>query len=83
MGFKHVINCVNSSAAYTDNFGARYAGTVCGNTFQFDITDTTIGYSESGSLVVHPDGTATKESRWRDNSGTCAGTCTDHLARLR
>ena len=70
------------SATYSDTSGAHYAGTVCGNTFQFDITDTSVGYSESGSLVVNPEGTATKHSRWRDNSGTCSGTCTDNLARM-
>ncbi|MBU0730791.1 MAG: hypothetical protein KKE17_11000 [Proteobacteria bacterium] len=74
------VNQTGSSANYTAEIGASYSGTVCGNTFKFD--GGLDGYfTESGTLVLNSDGTATKHATWSDVSQICSGTCVDQLSR--
>jgi hypothetical protein len=65
-------------ASYTDD-EADYEGSVCGNRFSFSGGGP--GYSESGTFVLNPDGTATKTSSYKSDNGVCWGDCTDQLYR--
>jgi hypothetical protein len=67
------------SASYTDGF-ASFEGTVCGNTYTFNGGGE--GYTESGTLVLNTDGSATKYVTWQDTLGLCGGECTDQLERV-
>jgi hypothetical protein len=67
-------------ASYTDG-GANYNGTVCGQTFHFNGGDVAGTYTESGTLRLNGDGTATKTSNWVATDGSCSGQCQDQLTR--
>jgi len=62
------------SATYTDG-SASYEGTVCGNIFEFSGGGT--GYTESGTITLNSDGTASKTSRYQSTVDACTGTCSD------
>ncbi|MCU7843743.1 MAG: hypothetical protein KZQ93_07865 [Candidatus Thiodiazotropha sp. (ex Monitilora ramsayi)] len=69
-----------SRASYTDDSGASYQGSVCGNKFSY--TGGVPGnYDESGTFILDSPGSASKTSTFRDISGFCSGTCTDVLTK--
>ncbi len=72
----------SSIATYTDDSGAAYQGTVCGNRFSFK-GGIASSFEESGTFVLNADGTASKASTYKDTPpGICTGTCTDALVRV-
>lgn len=69
------------SASYHDE-EASYEGTVCGNVFSYNGgVEGDFGYIEKGTLTLNSDGTAHKQSSFKDNNGSCQGTCEDFLTR--
>jgi hypothetical protein len=66
--------------SYTDEGGATYQGSACGNLFHFVRNDP--GESERGTFTLNADRTATKTSRYFSTATpACYGECTDHLHR--
>jgi hypothetical protein len=72
-----------SIASYTDDGGGSYQGRVCGNRFSFQ-GGVASSYDESGTFVLQADGSATKNSSYRDigPSPVCSAKCADSLARI-
>ena len=68
------------SAHYFDG-AATYDGSVCGGTFRFNGKANDGSWTESGTFVVGPNGTATKTSQWQELDGSCGGKCQDTLTR--
>lgn len=62
-------------ATYTDDEGASYEGTVCGNVFKFSGGGT--GFTESGIFVLNADGSGSKTSSWSNTDSSCYGDCSD------
>lgn len=72
----------SSIATYTDESGASYQGTVCGNRFSFK-GGIASSFEESGTFVLNADGTASKTSTYKETPpGICTGTCLDALVRV-
>jgi chitodextrinase len=70
------------SAQYTDDQGATFEGTVCGNEFVFNGgVEGPGGYFEKGKFTMNSDGTLNKESSFLNNNGSCRGDCEDFLER--
>jgi hypothetical protein len=70
-----------ASASYTDDGGATFTGTVCGNLFRFERV--TSGEIERGTLTLEGNNQATKRSTWRGTSPPyCGGNCVDVLTRV-
>jgi hypothetical protein len=68
-------------SAHYEAGDAAYDGTVCGGVFRFDGGGP--GYTEGGTFIRRPDGSATKTSTWRDAfGGACGGSCQDSLHRV-
>lgn len=68
-----------SKASYMDTEGARYSGTVCGNTFTFNGGGS--DWTESGEIVFESADKATKISRYSVYEDCCVGNCRDQLVR--
>jgi hypothetical protein len=67
-------------ARYTDDGGDYFSGTVCGREFRFTRNDP--GETETGTLTLNANGTASKRSRYRATSPPfCSGDCADELRR--
>lgn len=66
------------SATYTDG-EATFAGSVCGDVFEFEGGGD--GYTESGTLMLVAPNMAMKESRYDNTVGDCGGDCADDLSR--
>ncbi len=59
---------------------ASFNGHLCGNVFKFN--GGAEHYTESGTMTIHGDGTATKTAKWNSiPPGASGGDCLDHLAR--
>lgn len=70
-----------NSWSYTDEDGATFTGSVCGDTFRFErLTDPEI---ERGVMTLDGGDSATKRSTWRTTSDPiCGGDCVDILSRV-
>ena len=75
-----VVTQSGSTASYTDQGGDTFEGRVCGNTFRFEYVGE--GFTETGTLTLNSDGSATKRSTWRSlEAPYCSGNCVDQLTR--
>ncbi len=66
------------AATYSDE-EATYAGSVCGNVFEFEGGGP--GYTESGALTLVTPNEATKESTFVNTGDSCTADCADVLSR--
>jgi hypothetical protein len=66
------------SATYSDG-DATFAGSVCGDVFEFEGGGP--GYTESGILTLVTPNMAMKESTFVNTEGNCTGDCEDNLSR--
>lgn len=73
-----------TTATYSDDGGANYSGTVCGDRFSFS-GGVPGSYAESGTFVLNSSdpSMAIKTSSWTDLVGSCgsANPCSDDLSR--
>ena len=68
------------SASHSDDGGASFTGTVCGNVYTFEGGGE--GFTEGGRFVLNADGTASKQSTFTGLSEPfCTGLCMDELTR--
>jgi len=75
-----VTQAADGSAHYTDDGGATYSGSVCGNEFRFVHNGTQ--ETEQGRFTLSAGGNGEKRSSWRYSlSPYCGGECIDTLRR--
>lgn len=78
--FATTITQEGNQASYSDG-QATFSGRVCGNVFTFSANEGA-GFVETGTLTLNTDGSATRQSHYRNNdTPNCEGDCQDTFTR--